>query len=145
MTIVPMTLREARSYVDNVHRHHRAPQGGLFAIGAAEGDTVIGCVIVGKPVARMLDDDYTCEVTRLASDGSRNVCSMLYRAAWRASRAMGYRRLVTYTLATEPGSSLLGAGFAAVGEVRGRSWHTPSRPRVDTHPTEDKIRWEVTA
>lgn len=145
MTIVPMTLREARAYVDEVHRHHRAPQGGLFAIGAAEGDKVIGVVIVGKPVARMLDDDYTCEVTRLASDGSRNACSMLYRAAWRAARAMGYRRLVTYTLATEPGTSLLGAGFKAVGEVRGRSWHTPSRPRVDTHPTEDKIRWELVA
>jgi hypothetical protein len=143
LAVVPMTLREARAYVDENHRHHRAPQGGLFAIGAAEDDKVVGVVIVGKPVARMLDDDYTCEVTRLASDGSRNVCSMLYRAAWRAARAMGYRRLVTYTLASEPGSSLLGAGFEAVGEVRGRSWHTPSRPRVDTHPTEDKIRWQV--
>jgi hypothetical protein len=145
MTVIPMTLREARAYVDEVHRHHRAPQGGLFAIGAAEGDQVVGVVIVGKPVARMLDDDFTCEVTRLASDGSRNVCSMLYRAAWRAARAMGYRRLVTYTLASEPGSSLLGAGFTAVGEVTGRSWHTPSRPRIDKHPTEDKIRWELVA
>lgn len=145
LAAVPMTLREARAYVDRVHRHHRAPQGGLFAIGAASDGEVVGVVIVGRPVARMLDDDWTCEVTRLASDGSPNVCSMLYRAAWRAARAMGYRRLVTYTLASEPGSSLLGAGFRVVGEVRGRSWHTPSRPRVDSHPTEDKLRWEVSA
>ena len=142
---VPMTLREARAYIDRVHRHHRAPQGGLFAIGAAQDGEIVGVVIVGKPVARMLDDDYTCEVTRLASDGTRNVCSMLYRSAWRAARAMGYRRLVTYTLTSEPGSSLLGAGFRLIGETGGGSWSRPSRARVDTHPLELKLRWEVTA
>lgn len=152
MTIVPLTLREARTYVESVHRHHRAPQGGLFAIGLAEDmplkagvSEIVGVVIVGRPVARGLHDDFTCEVTRLATDGTRNACSMLYRAAWRAARAMGYRRLVTYTLASEPGTSLLGAGFKAVGEVKGRSWDTPSRPRVDKHPLQDKIRWELVA
>lgn len=143
MTIVPLTLREARAYVDQVHRHHRAPQGGLFAIGAAEDDRIVGCVIVGKPVARMNDDDYTAEVTRLATDGSRNACSLLYAAAWRACRAMGYRRLITYTLATEPGTSLRAAGWRVVGEVKGASWHRDSRPRVDKHPTQGKLRWEA--
>lgn len=145
MNVIPMTLREARAYVDQVHRHHKAPQGGLFAIGAAEGDTVIGVVIVGKPVARMLDDDYTCEVTRLASDGTKNVCSMLYRAAWRAGRAMGYRRLVTYILDTEPGTSLRAAGFVCIGTTDGGTWSRVSRPRVDTHPLQGKLRWEVSA
>jgi hypothetical protein len=145
VTITPLTLREARAYVDRVHRHHRAPQGGLFAIGLSEGDEVVGVVIVGKPVARMLDDDYTAEVTRLATDGTKQACSMLYGAAWRAARAMGYRRLVTYTLATEPGTSLRAAGWREVAAVKGRSWDTPSRPRVDMHPTEDKIRWERAA
>lgn len=145
ITVVPVTLREARAYVDRVHRHHRAPQGGLFAIGAAQDGEIVGVVIVGKPVARMLNDDYTAEVTRLASDGTSNVCSMLYRAAWRAARAMGYRRLVTYTLGSESGSSLLGAGFRLVGEAGGGSWSRPDRPRVDTHPTEMKLRWEVGA
>lgn len=144
MNVIPMTLREARGFVDAHHRHHRAPQGGMFAIGAAEGDAAVGVVIVGKPVARALDDDYTAEVTRLAVlEGHPNACSMLYAAAWRAARAMGYRRLITYTLASEPGTSLRAAGWHVVGEVKGRSWHTPSRPRVDKHPTQDKLRWEA--
>jgi hypothetical protein len=145
VTVVPMTLREARVYVDREHRHHRAPQGGLFAIGASDGEKVVGVVIVGMPVARMLADGWTVEVTRLASDGSRNVCSMLYRAAWRAARAMGYRRLVTYTLPEEGGVSLRAAGFALIGEAGGGSWSRDSRPRVDLHPTQPKLRWELTA
>src|SRR5574337_44276 len=139
LTVTPLTLREARAYVGRVHRHHRPPQGGLFAIGAARGDTVVGVVIVGRPVARMLADGWTVEVTRLATDGSRNACSMLYRAAWRAARAMGYRRLVTYTLPEEGGSSLRAAGFRLIGEAGGGSWSTPSRPRVDRHPLQVKL------
>jgi hypothetical protein len=145
LTAVPMTLREADAYVDAMHRHHKAPQGGLFAIGASDGDAIVGVVIVGKPVARMLADGWTCEVTRLATDGSRNACSMLYRAAWRAARAMGYRRLVTYTLPEEGGSSLRAAGFLLIGEAGGGSWSRESRPRVDLHPTQQKLRWEVVA
>ena len=144
LALVPMTLREARVYVEREHRHHRAPQGGLFAIGASDGATVVGVVIVGMPVARMLADGWTCEVTRLATDGSRNACSMLYRAAWRAARAIGYRRLVTYTLPEEGGSSLRAAGFVLVGEAGGGSWSRSDRPRVDTHPTQPKLRWELT-
>lgn len=148
LAIRPVTLGEARSYVEQYHRHHAAPQGGLFAIGlvstaAANDAPIAGVVIVGRPVARNLDDAVTAEVTRLCTDGSRNACSMLYRAAWRACRAMGYRRLVTFTLATEPGTSLRGAGFQLVGETKGGSWSRPSRARVDMHPTQAKLRWEV--
>jgi hypothetical protein len=145
LSLVPMTLREADAFVDANHRHHRAPQGGLFAIGASDGTAIVGVVIVGKPVARMLADGWTCEVTRLATDGSRNACSMLYRAAWRAARAMGYRRLVTYTLPEEGGTSLRAAGFLLIGEAGGGSWSRESRPRVDLHPTQTKLRWEVVA
>jgi len=145
MNVVPMTLGEARAYVTENHRHHRAPQGGLFAIGLAEGEAIVGVVIVGRPVARGNADDWTCEVTRLATDGSRNACSMLYRAAWRAARAMGYRRLITYTLPEEGGASLRAAGFTLIGERGGGSWSTPSRPRVDTHPLQVKLRWELYA
>ncbi|MDQ6720107.1 MAG: hypothetical protein M3003_04845 [Candidatus Dormibacteraeota bacterium] len=140
-----MTLTEAKAYITATHRHHRAPVGGQFAIGAAEGETVVGCVVVGRPVARMLDDGWTVEVTRLATDGSKNACSMLYRAAWRAARAMGYRRLVTYTLPEEGGTSLRAAGFTLIGEAGGGSWSRDSRPRVDLHPTQVKLRWELTA
>lgn len=141
--LVPMTLGEARAFVDAHHRHHRAPQGGLFAIGAALDEAVVGVVIVGRPVARALANDWTAEVTRLCSIGVRNVCSLLYAAAWRAARALGYRKLITYTLASENGASLRASGWRVVGEVSGRSWSCPSRPRVDKHPLQNKLRWEV--
>jgi L-amino acid N-acyltransferase YncA len=146
LELVPLTITEGKAFVTRVHRHHPAPAGAMFAIGAAQNGEVVGVVMVGRPVSRVLAvDDYTAEVTRLASTGERNVCSLLYAAAWRACRAMGYRRLITYTLATEPGTSLRAVGFREVGRVPGRSWDTPSRPRVDRHPTVDKLRWEMTA
>lgn len=143
LQLVPVTLREAKAFVERHHRHHRAPQGGLFAIGAAKDGEVVGVVIVGRPVARMLDDGWTAEVTRCCTDGTRNAPSMLYRAAWRAARAMGYRRLVTYTLPEEGGASLRAAGWRLIGEAGGGSWHRESRPRVDLHPTQTKLRWEL--
>lgn len=142
LEVVPLTLREARAYVDDAHRHHRAPQGGLFAIGAAIGGQIVAAAIVGRPIARMLDDGWTAEVTRLASDGTPNTCSMLYAACWRAARAMGYRRLVTYTLDSEPGTSLRAAGWKEVGRAGGGSWSRRGRPRVDLHPLQEKVRWE---
>jgi len=145
LAVVPCTLREARAFVDKHHRHHRAPQGGLFAIGAADGERMVGVVIVGMPVARMLADGWTAEVTRLCVVDAPNACSMLYAAAWRAARAIGYRRLVTYTLPEEGGGSLRAAGWRLVGEAGGGSWSRKDRPRVDTHPTQEKLRWEVAA
>jgi hypothetical protein len=143
LDLCPCTLREARAYVDQHHRHHIAPVGGLFAIGAMLSGQMVGVAIVGRPVARELGHDFIAEVTRLCTDGSRNACSLLYGACWRACRAMGYRKLITYTLASEAGDSLRGAGWRVVGEVRGRSWSCPSRPRVDKHPTQAKLRWEI--
>lgn len=143
----PLTLKEARAYVARHHRNHDAPQGGLFAIGCAEQgqEEPCGVVIIGRPVARMLDDGWTAEVTRLCTDGSRNACSLLYRAAWRAARAMGYRRLLTYTLPEEGGSSLRAAGFTLIGEAGGGNWSRDSRPRVNLHPEQTKLRWELSA
>ncbi len=103
VNVIPMTLREARAFVATHHRHHRPPQGGLFAIGAAAAGDVVAVAIVGRPVARGLADDFTAEVTRLCSTGIRNACSLLYAACWRAARALGYHRLVTYTLPEEGG------------------------------------------
>lgn len=143
LSLVPITLREAYAFVRAHHRHHAPPQGALFAV-AAMATEVVGVAIIGRPVGRHQADGYTAEVTRLATDGTPNACSMLYAAAWRACRALGYRRLITYTLASEPGTSLRAAGWRLVGEVKGRSWHRPGRPRVDTHPTQDKLRWEAT-
>jgi hypothetical protein len=143
--LTPITLTEAKTFVDRVHRHHRAPQGGsgLFAVAVSEDDTVRGVAIVGLPVARMLMDGYTAEVLRVATDGAPNACSMLYGACWRAARALGYQRLITYTLATENGASLRAANWRVVGETSGGSWSRPGRPRVDKHPTIAKVRWEA--
>ena len=145
LEVSPLTLKEAAEFVRKHHRHHRAPVGGLFAIAAVRGQEIAGVVIVGRPVARMLQDGVTAEVTRLATDGSKNVCSMLYSAAWRAARAMGYRKLITYILSEEPGTSLKAAGWKCVGECGGGSWNRPDRPRVDLHPLQTKIRFEVSA
>lgn len=144
LTVVPITLAEANAYVAAHHRHHGAVVGAKFSVAVAEEDgEVRGVAIVGRPVSRALDDGWTVEVTRCCTDGARNACSMLYAASWRAARALGYRRLQTYTLASEPGASLRAAGWKVVGEVKGRSWDTPSRPRIDLHPTQNKLRWEV--
>jgi hypothetical protein len=144
LSLRPMTLKAARQYVTENHRHHKAPQGGLFAIGLARDSDVCGCVIIGRPVARMLCDGFTAEVTRLCTDGTKNACSMLYAAAWRACRAMGYRRLITYILEGEAGVSLSASGWRLVGEAGGGSWSRPSRKRLDEHPTQKKKRYEVT-
>lgn len=145
MNIIPITLKDANLLVARWHRHHKPTQGGLFAVGAAEGGEVVGAAIVGRPVARMLADGWTAEVTRLVTNGERNACSMLYAAAWRACRALGYRRLVTYILATESGVSLTAAGWRLIGEAGGGSWSRESRPRIDEHPTQRKLRWEASA
>jgi hypothetical protein len=91
----------------------------------------------------MLSDGWTAEVVRCCTDGTRNVCSMLYGAAWRAARALGYRKLITYTLAEEGGASLRASGWSVVAETSGGTWDRAERPRVDTHPTQAKLRWEA--
>ena len=144
LTIVPVSLRDAASYVSQYHRHHKPPQGGKFAVAVADDtETIRGVAIVGRPVSRILDDSWTAEVLRVATDSCPNACSALYAASWRVARAMGYRRLVTYTLDTEPGTSLLAAGWKLVGQAGGGSWNRNSRPRVDTHPLQGKLRWET--
>lgn len=144
LCLQPISLREARRFVSDHHRHHEMPQGGKFAIGINDGERVVGVVIVGRPVSRHFDNGYVAEVTRCCvMEGHPNGCSMLYGAAWRASKAMGYNRLVTYTLASESGGSLVASGWTQLGEAGGGSWDCPSRPRVDTHPTEMKTLWEA--
>ncbi|HMB37397.1 MAG TPA: XF1762 family protein [Methylomirabilota bacterium] len=143
MICVPLTLREANAYVARFHRHHGPSRGCRFCLGAAKDGTIIGVAIVGRPVARRLDDGWTVEITRVATDGTRNACSFLYGAARRAAFALGYKRCVTYILESEPGTSLRAAGFQLIGEVGGGSWSRESRPRVDLHPTQGKLRWEA--
>lgn len=144
LIIVPCTLDEANAFIKQYHRHHGPVKGHKFSIAVAdEKNNIRGVAIIGRPVSRVLDDGWTLEVRRLATDGCKNAWSALYAAAWRATRAMGYRRLVTYILTTEPGTSLRAAGWRCMGQAGGGSWNRPSRPRVDKHPLQQKLRWEV--
>jgi hypothetical protein len=145
LIVTPITLTEAIAYTKMHHRHHDASRSGLFAVACSEGDVVRGVAIIGRPVARRLDDGWTVEVTRVATDGAHNACSMLYGAAWRAAKALGYRKLITYTLLEEGGASLRAAGFERGTPAGGGSWNRTGRPRVDKHPTQQKLRWEKTA
>lgn len=143
LELVPITISGALAYVAQFHRHHKPPPSGKFAIGCALDGKIVGVALAGRPVSRMLDDGWTLEVTRVATDGTRNACSMLYGAVRRTGRAMGYKRFVTYTLPEESGASLRGAGWTLIGEAGGGSWSCPSRPRVDKHPTQTKLKWEA--
>lgn len=143
LSITPITIKEANLFVANLHRHNKPVAGAKFAIAVSEGDKVVGVALVGRPVARTLDNGWTLEVNRCCTDGTRNACSMLYRASWRVSREMGYKRLITYTLPHEGGASLRGAGFQLIGEAGGNPWNTKSRPRIDINPGQKKLRWEL--
>ncbi len=136
-------MKRASAYVQEHHRHHDAPQGAKFALAAWHGGELVGVAMVGRPVSRMLDNGTTAEVIRVATNGTRNASSFLYAAAKRAAQAMGYRKVLTYTLEEEGGASLRAVGWKRVGVAGGGSWSVPSRPRIDHHPTQEKIRWEV--
>lgn len=144
LEIVPMTLREANAYVEQHHRHHGKVAGQKYSIGLSDGEKIVGVAIVGRPVSRHLDDGWTLEVNRLCTDGTRNACSMLYAAAWRAAKAMGYKRLVTYILESENGASLRAVGWKCVGQSGGLRWTGERRPEVDLYPAQMKIRFEQT-
>jgi hypothetical protein len=143
LEIVPCELSEANVFVAQHHRHHGPVVGHKFSLAVSDGTRVRGVAIVGRPSARMLQDGGTLEVTRVATDGAINACSALYAACWRAARAMGYRRLVTYVLAGELGTSVRAAGWKEVGATRAETWNRTNRPRVDRHPLQGKIRFEI--
>lgn len=145
LQVVPITIKDACAFITQNHRHHSAPQGALFALAVASDNQIVGVATVGRPVARHADNGWSAEVTRCCTDGTRNACSMLYGAAWRACRALGYQRLITYTLGSESGASLRGSGWVCLGESGGGRWSRKSRPRIDTHPLQVKMKWAIEA
>ena len=142
LRVVPITFAEANEFVRRHHRHHKPVPGCKFCVAVADDvNEIRGVAIVGRPVARHLDDGWVLEVNRTCTDGARNANSMLYGAAWRAARALGYRKLITYTLPEEGGASLRAAGWRCLGKAGGGKWSCPSRPRLDLHPTQEKLKW----
>lgn len=144
--IVPVSFADACAFVAEHHRHHKPPIGHKFSLGVAKNEVLVGVAIVGRPVSRVIQaQGGVLEVIRTATDGTPNANSMLYGASWRAARALGYTRLITYTQDGESGSSLRAANFRVVGERTPRAgWNMPSRPRV-SKGTDSVARtlWEV--
>lgn len=153
MLIVPVTLREANDFVQNFHRHNgrTSRDGGKFAIGLEHEGALIGVAIVGNPLSATLMDGFTCEVLRccVADESPKGSCSKLYSACWRAWREMGGRKLITYTLTTESGASLRGAGWNVVGETKpvAAGWrkndHLSSNRTWQPVMGQSKFRWEA--
>jgi len=144
MNLQPITLREANQFIAEHHRHHLPPQGAKFAVAVAEGDDIVGVATVGRPVSRILDDGWTLEVTRVCTiNGYKNAASKLYAAAWRAARAMGYKRVISYILKDEKGTSLIAAGYKEIGVTGGGTWNRKGRVRIDKHPIEQKRLFEM--
>ena len=140
--LTPLSLREANAFVGRHHRHHKAVTGHKFSIGCSQDGQLVGVAIMGRPVSRYLDDGLTLEVNRLCTTGEKNACSMLYAAAARAAKAMGYRKIITYTLDTEPGTSLRAAGWLCAGPAGGVRWTGSRRPAADLCPPQKKLRYE---
>lgn len=123
LELVPVTFRQAQAFIAEHHRHHKPPRGMKFCLGVADGNELVGVATVGRPVARAYDDGYTLEVNRTCTIEVPNVNSMLYGAAWRAAKSLGYRRLITYTQEGESGASLRAAGWRVIAEREARaSW-----------------------
>ncbi len=160
MRCIPLPLKEANAFVLSFHRHNGPVQGALFALGCVVEDDVldhlVGVAIVGRPVARLMQDGLTAEVTRVCvkSDAPKGACSFLYGRAWRVWQSMGGSRMITYTLSTESGASLRGAGWKVMGETKlrkeGQAWtgleNGRQRDRAwDPIYGQLKLRWHAPA
>ena len=138
--IIPISLREANRFIETHHRHSGRAQGCKFCVALSDELGVLrGVAVVGRPVARRLDDGKTAEVTRLCTDGIHNGCSFLYARCARIAREMGFRKIITYTLAEESGASLRASGWSCAPGFRGGgSWNVPGRPRTESRNTGPK-------
>ena len=148
--IVPITLAQAKVFVDDHHRHNASPQGWKFGIGLEEDGQLVGVVCAGRPVARLLCDGFTIEVTRsCVLEGKPNANSMLYGAAKRAAKAMGYKKMITYTQHDESGSSLRAVGMVPVASLPARGdWSDSSVSRKRSKSAKitanvARTRWEI--
>ena len=145
LNLRPVSLGEANDFVTRLHRHHPKMPGWKFGLGVEDDQNKLrGVIMVGHPFARRLDDGWTLEVTRCCTDGAKNAPSLLYSAAWRIARDMGYCRILTYTLESESGISLKAAGWIVTNRTKARAGDWTNRPnRVQGAVAHfAKLRWE---
>ena len=141
LELTPVTLKEANGFVQKYHRHHKPSVGHKFSIGVRKDGEMVGVAICGRPVSRHYDDGYTLEINRLCTDGTHNACSILYGAAYRAAKAMGYKKVITYILESESGVSLKASGYQCEGKAGGLEWNGDRKPKEEIYPREMKTRW----
>lgn len=143
LTVVPLTLKEANDFIRQHHRHHKPVVGHRFSLGArGVSGSMVAVAVVGRPVARQVDFTMVAEVTRVASDGTFNACSFLYGACARVVKEMGFRRIQTYILDSELGTTLRASGWRFDGMTPGGLWkHTDGKPRRTDQPSGPKQRW----
>jgi hypothetical protein len=137
LRIIPLELDEANDLVTRWHRHHKPAVGHRFSIGVVDDSgEIVGAAIVGRPVARLTDYRSVLEVTRLVTNGTKNACSILYAAAARVAREMGYEKIQTFILDSETGVSLIAAGWEFEGHTspadgKPARWHSRGGRRSD--------------
>jgi len=141
MKIRPITFKSAVQFVNKYHRHHSASQGCKFCVGLYAGEQLRGVAVAGRPVSRRLDDGLTLEITRVCTLGDKNACSQLYGAVCRIAREMGYTKVITYILSSEPGTSLLASNFVCECTAAGKTHWTGVRNRGQQIPAEIKKRY----
>lgn len=137
----PISFAEASAFVKHNHRHNKPPVGHKFSISVYDDGRLCGVAMIGRPVGRYLDDGVTLEVNRLCTDGTKNACTILYGAAWRAAKALGYKRIFTYTRESENGASLRAAGWTCEGKAGGTHWTGQRYAQQEIVFDEMKIRW----
>lgn len=128
MNIVPITLKEAKEFIKQHHRHNKPPIGWKFGVGLEHDDCLIGVATAGRPISRILDNKSTLEINRTCTDGSKNANSKLYGAIIKCAKSMGYKRVITYTQCGETGSSLKAVNMRQVKTLPARgSWSDSSK------------------
>ena len=144
LEIRPCDYATAKDFVKENHRHNKPPAGHKFSIACYDDNRLCGVCMVGRPVSRYLDDGLTLEVNRCCTDGTYNACSILYGSACRAAKALGYKRIYTYTRESEPGTSLKASNWICDGKAGGTHW-TGERykgfQQMEIPLDEMKIRW----
>ena len=144
---IPLTLKEANAFVKEHHRHNKECRGHRFSIGAIYKNKLVGVAIIGRPVSRNFDFRFVSEINRncVLENAPKGTCSFLYSRAMKVWQSQGGKKILTYTLETEPGSSLKAVNFIPVAKTNyyKNGWNNGGKINrsVDYVKTR-KIRWE---
>ena len=150
LSVIPLSLKEANEFVTKHHRHNKKCTGHKFSIGAEYQGRLVGVVIVGRPVARKLDNKFTLEINRncVLDDAPKGTCSFLYAKAIKIWQTMGGKKIITYTLENESGSSLKAVRFNKDTTIRifkkNTGWTTRKNRVWQKVQSIPRIRWSIT-